>query len=85
MRFGPRDMDEVGRLYLPSPALESRGFRANLMIPEDALTTAAVCLNSVWKYLHIWTFDPDEEEASVRDYSFSATISEKVKPWAGVE
>jgi hypothetical protein len=79
MRFGPRDMDEVGRLYLPSP---TRGFRATLMIPEEAIPTTVVCLNFRWKHLHLWTFDADDEEASVRDYSFSATLSEKVKPWA---
>lgn len=68
MRFGSRDMDEVGRLYLPSRVVERREFRTTLLIPEDALPTTAVCLNSVWKYLHIWTFDPDDEEASVRSY-----------------
>jgi hypothetical protein len=80
MRFGRRDMDEVGQLYLPSAARPE--FRTTLLIPEGALTTTATCLSSVWKYLHIWTFDPDDEEASVRSYSFSATISEKVRPWA---
>ena len=84
MRFGPREMDEVGRLYLPAPAARPE-FRTTLLIPEDALTTTVVCLSSVWKYLHIWTFDPDEEEASVRAYSFSADVAEKLKGWAAGE
>lgn len=85
MSFGPGAMGEVGRLYLPNPAAAREGFRATLMLPEDALTATVVCLSSVWKHIHIWTSDADEEEASVRDYSFSATVSEKISTWAAGE
>jgi hypothetical protein len=80
--FGPGNMDEVGRIYLPNTAAARAGFRATLMLPEDALPTTAVCFSSVWKHIHIWTFDTDEEEARVRHYSFSATLSEQVRAWA---
>jgi hypothetical protein len=85
LRFTVREHEEVGRLYLPEPQAEREEFQATLLVPVDALPTMATCLDSVWKYVHIWTFDPDPHEASIRDYAFSATISEKVRPWADGE
>lgn len=83
LRFVARNTEEVGRVYLPDREARREEFQSTLMIPQDAVPTMATCLSSVWKYLHIWVFDMDEHEASVRDYSFSATISEKVRLWAG--
>lgn len=79
MRFGPGGIDEVGQVYHPSP--QKPDFRASLMVPEAALATAATCLASVWKYLHIWTFDEDAERASVSAFSFSSTIHKNLEPW----
>ncbi|HWA60709.1 MAG TPA: hypothetical protein VG939_05010 [Caulobacteraceae bacterium] len=80
---GPEALDEVGRVYWPA-AGEGR-FDISLMIPQDALVTVQVCMGSIWKYVHVWTFDADAREASVRDFSFSATVADKVKPWAGLD
>ena len=84
MRFGRRGLDRVGWFYLPRSAPDQRGYSASLLLPEADLTLLAVALSSTTKYLHLWTFDLDIDQANVRDYGLSSTISDKVKPWAGV-
>ena len=84
MRFGRRGLDRVGWFYLPRSAPEQRGYSASLLLPGADLTLLAVALSSTTKYLHLWTFDLDIDQANVRDYGLSSTISDKVKPWAGV-
>lgn len=85
IRFGRRGLDRVGWFYLPRTSPEQRGYSASLLLPEADLTLLAVALSSTTKYLHLWTFDLDIDQANVSDYGLSSTISDKVKPWAGVE
>lgn len=79
LRFSPNEMDEVGRLYFPSP--RKPDLSARLMIPEAALAMTATCLGSVWKYTHIWTFDEDVEQASIKAFSFSSTVHRNLDAW----
>jgi hypothetical protein len=85
MKFGRGGMDRVGWFYLPRSAPEQRGYSASLLLPEADLALLGVALNSRTKYLHLWMFDVDIDQAKVRDYGLSSTISDQVKPWAGVE
>jgi len=84
-RFGRRGMDRVGWFYLPRSAPEQRGYSASLLLPEADLTLLAVALSSTTRYLHLWTFDLDIDQAKVSNYGLSSTIADKVKPWGGVE
>lgn len=72
MLFGPDEMDEVGQIYFPSP--QKPALSANLLLPEGSLAAVATCLASVWRYLHVWTFDEGAERASVSAFSFSSTV-----------
>jgi hypothetical protein len=78
-------LDRVGWFYLPRSAPEQRGYSASLLLPEADLTLLAVALSSTTKYLHLWTFDLDIDQANVSEYGLSSTIADKVKPWAGAE
>lgn len=82
MRFGDEEeeMDEVGRLYFRSES-GTLGPSASLMLPESALSFTVSCLASCWRYLHLWTFDERDEEASVSKFSFSSTIHKNLDPW----
>jgi len=44
-----------------------------------------IALSTATRYLHIWTPGLDVEVARVTNYSLSANLGEKVKPWAGLE
>lgn len=81
LRFGPDDYPEVGRVFLRHPERRRKGLSLTLLLPEDAIATTATSLASVWKYLHVWTFNEDEEQASISSYSFSADIHPNLKAW----
>jgi hypothetical protein len=74
IRFGPDEMDEVGRLYLrPSP--ESKAdWTMSLMLPEDAIASLATSLGTVSKYLFVRLFDARGGEVSIDFYSFSSAL-----------
>jgi hypothetical protein len=81
LRFGPQDYPEVGRLFLRHPEKGQEGLSMTILVPEDAIATVATSLASTWRYLHIWTFNEDAEQASIRSYSFSAHIHPNLKGW----
>lgn len=83
--FGPRGLDDVGRLYWKRDDALGSGLRASLLLPESALAPALTCLSSVWKYLDIWAADDDGAEASVTAFSFCASIHPNLAEWAGPE
>lgn len=79
LQFGDDGLDEVGQLWTqPS---KPRHFSATLLVPESALSLTAVALGTAWKYLHLWTFDEDDERASVSAFSFSSTIHGNLASW----
>lgn len=79
LQFGLDGLDEVGQLWFrPS---KPRQFSATLLVPESALPLAAISLGTAWKYLHFWTFDEDDERASVNAFSFSSEIHENLTAW----
>jgi hypothetical protein len=80
--FGPEGLDEVGQLNIHAAQSGKADFSATLLIPEAALPLAATCLSSVWRYVHVWTFDEDSERASVSAFSFSSTIHRNLEAWA---
>jgi hypothetical protein len=84
MRFGS-GLESVGSLHLFRSASEARDWEANLLLPEADLTMMAIALSTTTRYLHIWTPGLDVEVARVTNYSLSASLGEKVKPWAGVD
>lgn len=81
MPVGPDhdEWDEVGRLYFSRP--EMPRLSATLLIPEATIPLAATCLSSIWKYIHIWTFDADAEEASISGFSFDTAIHRNLAAW----
>jgi len=84
MPFGPQrdEWDEVGRLYFhPNRPGDKPPLSATLLIPEATLPVAATCLSSIWKYIHIWTFDEDAEEASVSGFGFDTKIHKNLAAW----
>lgn len=86
MPFGPEidEWEDVGRLYFhPGGRPGKASLTATLLIPEASLSLAATCLNSIWKYLHIWTFDEDSEEASVSKFGFDKKIHRNLVAWVG--
>lgn len=85
VRFGPDHLPEVGRFFFRYPETGRDGFSLSLHLPEDAVPTTATCLASVWKYLHVWIFDPDAEQASVRSFSFSANYHENLDSWVNAD
>lgn len=82
LRFGPEYYPDVGRFFFRHQGLDAPSLRLLILLPEDAIATTACALASVWKYLHVWTGDPDAEEASVKSYSFSAAIHPNLEGWA---
>lgn len=83
--FGPEvgeEWEEVGRLYFhPLSPPGKPPLRATLLVPETTLPLAATCLSSVWRYIHIWTFDEDSKEASVSAFGFGAKLHKNVAGW----
>jgi hypothetical protein len=73
------EWDEVGRLYFSRP--EQPRLNATLLIPEATVPLAATCLSSIWRYVHIWTFDADADEASVSGFSFGTKIHKNLAAW----
>lgn len=87
--FGPDILSgksvSVGALSLFRSAPEPRDYdEASLLLPEADLAMLAIALSTTTKYLHIWTSGLDVDVARITNYSLSATIGKKVKPWAGV-
>lgn len=79
LQFGDDGLDEVGQLWFHTS--KQRQFSATLLVPEAALPLAATSLGTAWKYLHLWTFDEDDERASVNAFSFSSEIHENLTAW----
>lgn len=84
MRFGG-GLESVGSLHLFRSAPDARDWEASLLLPEADLTMMAIALSTTTKYLHIGASALDVEVARVTNYSLSASVGEKVKPWAGIE
>lgn len=79
VQFGDDGLHEVGQLWIqPS---KPRYFSATFLVPEAALPLTAIGLGTAWKYLHFWTFDEDDERASVSAFSFSSDIHENLAAW----
>jgi hypothetical protein len=85
LKFGPKDYPEVGCFYFRHPELRREGLSLTILLPEDAITATATCLASVWKYLHVWTFNEDAEQASIKSYSFSADYHPNLKSWVDAD
>jgi hypothetical protein len=81
VQFGDGGLDEVGQFRTHPQERREQAFTATLLVPEAALPLAATCLGSVWKYLHIWTFDEEDNRASVSAFSFSSIIHENLDAW----
>jgi hypothetical protein len=84
MRFGG-EPKSVGFLFLFRSAPDARDWEASLLLPEADLPMLGIALSTTTKYLHIWTPSVDVEVARITNYSLSAGLGEKVKPWAGVD
>jgi hypothetical protein len=82
--FGADALVDVGRLYKGPEALKP-DFQATLLLPEGALSATLTSLNSVWKYLDIWTADDGSDEVSITAFAFSASIHPNLADWAGPE
>ena len=80
-KFGPDGLDEVGRVhFLPQKGITA-GSAITLFIPEATMATVETCLATLWKYLHIMTFDEGADEASVRAFSLTKDIHKNLMPW----
>lgn len=75
----------VGRLYKRDPPHHGAHLTATLLMPDSAISTAATCLASLWKYIHIWTFDEGVDEAGVRAFSFSREVHDNLSGWIAGE
>lgn len=81
VKFGDGGLDEVGQFRASLQERRGHDFAATLLLPEAGLPFAATCLGSAWKYLHIWTFDEEDERASVSAFSFSSKVPENLGAW----
>lgn len=81
MQFGPDELDEVGQVYIHTHRPQKPDFSATLLIPEASLPVVAICLSSIWKYVHVFTFDEDAERASVNAFGFDAKLHNNVIAW----
>ena len=84
MRFGG-GLESAGSLHLFRSAPDARSWEASLLLPEADLPMLGIALSTTTKYLDVWTPGLDVEVARVTNYSLSASLGEKVKPWAGVD
>lgn len=76
------EWDEVGRLYFhPERGPDRPPLSATLLVPETILPLIATSLSSVWRYIHIWTFDEDQVEASVSSFGFDTKIHSNLEAW----
>ncbi len=80
-QFGPDGLDEVGQLHVVRPGSGRSDLTATLLVPEAALPFAATSLSSVWKYIHVWTFDEEDDKASISAFSFSSTVHANLDAW----
>jgi hypothetical protein len=81
VRFGSDGLGLVGRLHIHPPALKAWDCSATLWMPEAALPTSAICLGSVWRYLHIWLLEGAQDVADVGAFSFSSTFHKNLEGW----
>jgi len=83
VKFDVKDPDGVGRLYRHDPSKYGFDYSATLLIPESSISTTATCLASVWRYIHMWSFDDEGDELALERFSFSRDIPPKIASWAG--
>jgi len=81
--FGSDGLGDVGRLYTDRTDALRSDLQVSLHLPEGALSPALTSLNSVWKYLDIWTSDDGQDGSGVTAYGFSASIHPNLVDWAG--
>lgn len=81
VRFGRGGLRQVGGLEVKAAGADHE-FEVALMLPEEAISTTATSLASVWKHLSIWTFDEDVDSAKVEAYDFAADIHPNLRAWA---
>lgn len=55
------------------------------MLPEAAIPTTATSLASIWRHLHIWTFDEGLAGARISAFSFSSEIHPNLLAWANAD
>lgn len=82
-QFDVENPDGVGRIWRHNPPKYGVEYSATLRIPEASVAAAATCLASVWRYLHMWTFDEDGDELALERFAFSRDIPPKIASWAG--
>jgi hypothetical protein len=80
-KFGPKHRQSLGQLVIQDASGVNAPRIGTLYIPEATLATVATCLASVWKYLHVWTFDEDDDGASVSAFCFSRDIHQNLSAW----
>jgi hypothetical protein len=85
MRFGRLARRSIGSVRLSNADSESGPFGAYLFLPEMDLPMLAVALSTNLRYLDLWTPGLDVQAPPVTRYGFSATVGERVKPWAGLD
>lgn len=83
--FGPGGWDRVGWFYYLRPDMDRRGYSASLMAPEAEMAALAIRLAHKTKYIDLWTFGFDIDQAFVDRYCFSSNVAKKGRPWAGME
>lgn len=81
MEFDVDSPDGLGHVYRHDPPKYGSHMSAQLLLPESAIPSVATCLSSVWKYIHLWTFDDDGKQASIRSYSFSRDFHPNLERW----
>lgn len=80
-RFGADEPggNEVGRLYFHLGA-EDADMSAALMLPEASLSFTVTCLASAWRYVHVWTFNGNDDSARISAFSFSSIVHKHLDP-----
>jgi hypothetical protein len=79
--FGRNGLKDVGRMTVRANGAEER-FAAVLMLPESAIPSTATSLASVWKHLHLWTFEETDEGSRISAFTFSSAIHPNLLDWA---
>lgn len=82
LRFGQGHLNEIGQFNFRP---EETDLTATLHLPQSTWPVVATCLNTVWKYLHLWTDNAAGTPASIEACSFSSTIHRNLSAWAGLE
>lgn len=74
VEFGPGSLEELGQLYEKEAEVGNTVFEAIAVIPAEALSTSAICLSSVWKFVHLAIRGDPVERAAITDLWFSRTV-----------